>query len=83
MEVLRKRRMLRDAERVEDPDGAAYAAVLSDSLLSAYCALRDAPDEAFSAEAPERERYSIMGAMMAAMDATNAEMKRCKGRQPA
>ena len=28
--------MLRDAERVEDLDGGAHAAVLSDSLLSAW-----------------------------------------------
>ena len=61
----------------------AHAAVLSDSLLSAYCALRDTPEEAFSVEAPERERYALMGAVMVAQDAANAEMERCVGKQPA
>jgi hypothetical protein len=57
--------------------------VLSDSLLSAYCALRDAPEEAFSVEAPEQDRYATMGALMAAMDAANAEMERCVGERTA
>jgi len=83
MEVLRRQKELRHARPVEDPDGTARAAVLSDSLLSAYCALRGAPEEAFSAEAPERDRYATMGALMAAMDATNAEMERAAGEQPA
>ena len=68
---------------MEDLDRTAQASVLSDSLLSAYCALRDAPEEAFSVEAPERDRYALMGALMAAMDAANAEMERCVGEQPA
>jgi len=76
MEVLRRQKELHHARPVEDPDGTARAAVLSDSLLSAYCALRDAPEEAFSAEAPERDRYATMGALMAAQDAANAEMER-------
>jgi hypothetical protein len=80
MEVLRKGRVLREARPAEDPDGTARAAVLSDSLLAAYCALRDAPEEAFTVEAPERERYAIMGAMMEAMDAANAEMHRAAGK---
>jgi hypothetical protein len=83
MEVLRRQKELRHAHPVEDPDGTARAAVLSDSLLSAYCALRDAPEEAFCVEAPERERYAIMGALMGAMDLANAEMERCLGEQPA
>jgi hypothetical protein len=83
MQVLRRQKELRHARPVEDPDRTARAAVLSDSLLSAYCALRDAPEEAFSAEAPERDRYATMGALMAALDAANAEMERCVGSQPA
>jgi hypothetical protein len=71
------------APAVEVPDGVARAAVLSDSLLAAYCALRDAPEEAFSVEAPERERYAIMGALMAAQEAANAEMHRAVGKRPA
>ena len=83
MAVLRRQKELRHARPVEDPDGTARAAVLSDSLLSAYCALRDAPEETFSVEAPERDRYALMGALMAAMDVANAEMERCVGEQPA
>ena len=83
MEVLKRGRDLREARPVEDPGGTAHAAVLSDSLLSAYCALRDAPEEAFSVEAPERDRYALMGALMAAMDAAGAEMERAVGEQPA
>jgi hypothetical protein len=46
--------VLRDAKRVEDLDGGAHAAVLSDSLLSAYCVLRDLAEEAFGGDAPGR-----------------------------
>ena len=53
MEVLRRRRQLRDVGRVEDQD-VARAAVLSDSLLDAYCLLRDVPAEAFGGEMPGR-----------------------------
>jgi len=82
-EVVRRRRVLREAERVEDLDAGARAAVLSDSLLDAYCLLRDVPAEAFGGELPGRERYAIMGALMAAMDAANAQMERAGGERPA
>jgi hypothetical protein len=75
--------VLRDAGRVEDLDGGAHAAVLLDSLLSAYCVLRDVAEEAFGGDAPGRERYALMGALMAGMDATNAEMERAAGKRPA
>ena len=34
-------------------------------------------------EAPERDRYAIMGALMAAMDAANAEIERAAGKESA
>ena len=83
MEVLRRRREMRDARTVEDLDGAARASVLSDALLTVYCILRDVPDEAFGGEVPERARYAHMGALMAAQEAANAEMERFVGKRPA
>jgi DnaJ-domain-containing protein 1 len=79
MEVLRRRRELREARDVEDLDGTARASVLSDALLRVYCVLRDVPDGAFGGETPERSRYAHMGALMAAMNAANAEMERAVG----
>ena len=76
-EVLRRRRVLRDVGRAEGED-AARAAVLSDSLLDAYCLLRFVPEEAFGGEG--RERYAIMGALMAAQEAANAQMERAAGK---
>jgi hypothetical protein len=78
-EVLRRRRVLRDVGRTEEPD-AARAAVLSDLLLDAYCLLRDVPEEAFGGES--RERYAIMGALWTAQEAANAEMERAAGEPP-
>src|SRR5919202_2079260 len=75
MEVLRRKGEMHEARGVGDLDGAARAGVLSDSLLSAYCVMRDVPGEAFG-DWPGRERYAIMGALMAGMDAANAEMER-------
>ncbi len=83
MEVLRKRRDMREAPAVEDLDGAAHAAVLSDALLSVYCILRDVPDDAFGGETPERERFAHMGALMVAQEAANAQMERFVGERPA
>ena len=83
MEVLRNRRMLREARPVEDFDGTAHAAALSDALLSAYCVLRDVPEEAFGGDTPGRERYALMGALMAGMDAASAEMERLTSSEPA
>jgi hypothetical protein len=83
MEVLRKRRMLSEARPVEDIDGTARASALSDALLTVYCVLRDVPDETFGCDVPGRERYTHMGALMAAMEAAGAEMKRAVGERPA
>ncbi len=83
MEVLRKRREMREAHPVEDLDGAARASTLSDALLTVYCVLREVPDEEFGGEVPERERYAHMGALLAAQEAANAEMDRFMGELPA
>ena len=84
MEVLRSQREWREArEAVENVDEAARAAVLSDALLTVYCILRDVPDGAFGGESPGRERYTHMGALMAAQEAANAEMDRFSGKRPA
>jgi hypothetical protein len=83
MEVLSRKGEMREARDVEDLDGTAHAAVLSDSLLSAYCVLRDFSEEAFGGEVPVRERYALMGALMVAQEAANTEMERCVGEQSA
>jgi PHD/YefM family antitoxin component YafN of YafNO toxin-antitoxin module len=83
MEVLERRREMREARPVEDLDGTARASVLSDALLTVYCLLRDVPDGAFGGDTPERSRYAHMGALMAAQDAANAELERCVGEQSA
>jgi len=83
MDILRRRRELGEARSYEDLDGAARAYTLSDALLTAYCIMRDVPAEAFNADGPDRERYALMGALLAAQEAASAEMERCVGRQPA
>ena len=80
MEVSVRRGQLRSVRPEENPDKMAGASVLSDSLLRVYCALRDVPAEALGIDASEQDRYAIMGAMMAAMDTANAEMKRSAGK---
>jgi hypothetical protein len=83
MDILRSRRELGEARSYEDLDGAARAYTLSDALLTAYCIMRDVPAEAFNADGPDRERYALMGALLATLEAASAEMERCVGRQPA
>ena len=76
MEVSMRRGQLGKVRPEEDPDKIAGASVLSDSLLRAYCALRDVPAEVLGVDASDQDRYAIMGAMMAAMDTANAQMER-------
>jgi hypothetical protein len=83
MDILRRRRELGEARSYEDLDGAARACTLSDALLTAYCIMRDVPAEAFNADGPDRERYGLMGALLAAQEAASAEMERFRGKQPA
>ena len=79
MQVLDRRRELRQMG-AEGPERADEAAVLSDALLGAYCALREAPVEAFSVEAPERDRYAHMGALLVAQEAAEGEVERAAGK---
>ena len=72
MEVDRRKREMGEAGQ-EAEDHVAAAVTLSDALLAAYCVLRDVPQEEFGGEMPERERYALMGALMVAQDAANAE----------
>ena len=64
MEIDRRRREMGEADA--GGDLAAAAVTLSDVL-------RDVPEEEFGGEMPERERYALMGALMVAQDAANAE----------
>jgi hypothetical protein len=57
---------------------ASVSGLLSNALLDAYCILRDAPLETFGVgerEAEERPRYSIMGALLEAMDLIPGEVE--------
>lgn len=59
----------------EGHEEEAQHAAVADTLLTAYCILRDAPDSYFGSGVP-RARYEVMGALMVAMDAANAEIER-------
>ncbi len=74
METLRRRH-----EYKEVPEEVIDNALLSDTLLEAYCILSAAPAEVFGVgetEGRSRMRYKIMGALLAAQDAANAEVER-------
>jgi hypothetical protein len=55
------------------PEDVIGRAVLTDTLLEAYCVLRDAPEEVVG---EKRRRYAMMRALMVAQDATSAEAER-------
>jgi hypothetical protein len=59
------RGLSRDAA-AEAPEETLRTAALSDTLLAAYCILRDAPEEVVG---ERRQRYATMGALMVAQDA--------------
>lgn len=65
------RSLLRDA--AEASEEVVGRAALPDTLLEAYCVLRDAPEEVVG---EKRRRYAIMGALMVAQDATSSEAER-------
>ncbi len=83
MEVLRQRREYKDMGREEVPERVIDNALLSDTMLEAYCILSAAPEEIFIAgardEGSTRTRYRLMGALLAAQGAANAEMERAEG----
>ena len=69
MEVEDRTRLYGEEHTAKAPSDA-----LSDVLLGAYNALREVPAELVGAGSP-RARYELMGALLVAMDAANAEMK--------
>jgi hypothetical protein len=82
MEFLKTQSEWPEAREVEDLDEAVHAATLSDALLRVYCILRHVPDEEFGGEVPERERYACMGALLAAQEAADAQLRRLTGGAP-
>lgn len=64
-----------EEERVKDARAVARVCSLSNSLMEAYYTLSQAPQKVFGADA-ERRRYRLMGALLAANDASDAELKR-------
>jgi hypothetical protein len=81
MEVLNRGREYKDMGREEFPESVISNALLSDTLIEVYCALRVAPEEIFGVgerEAGRRSRYAMMGALLAAQEAANAEVERAE-----
>jgi hypothetical protein len=76
LEDLRRRREHEGLEQGGVSEGVVSGALLSDTLIEAYCLLAQAPKEMFGVgelEASERTRYRLMGAaLLAAQDAANA-----------
>ena len=75
-----------EGRRVDDLEAVARASRLSDKLLEAYCVLSRAPADVFGVEGSEispKTRYSLMGALLAALDAANAECERLSPPLPA
>jgi hypothetical protein len=71
---LSEYRRAREQLGVERDEEAAKSGLLSNTLLDIYCALRVAPEDVFGVgerEAGRRSRYAMMGALLAAMDATD------------
>ncbi len=83
IELQRRKREYDDAGREGFEEVARYA-LLSDTLLAAYCVLVSAPEDIFGiAEGDysnDMKRYSMMGALLVAQDAADAEMKQAKAK---
>ena len=82
MDLEMRRRDYREAGS-EGLEEVARHALLSDTLLQAYCVLASAPVQIFGTdetEASERTRFSLMGALLAAQDAADAELKRAEAK---
>jgi hypothetical protein len=60
----------------------ARSAALSETLLRTYCTLRELESDLFGDGSP-RARYEVMGALMVALDAANAQTERLDAAQPA
>ena len=81
MGLERRKREYRDAGR-DVPEEVAHYGLLSDELLACYCVLASAPEDIFGiAEGDysnEMKRYSMMGALLVAQEAADAQMERAK-----
>ena len=80
MELERRKRDYRDAGR-DVPEEVVRQALLSDTLLACYCVLASAPESIFGiaeGESNHVKRYSMMGALLVAQDAADAEMERAE-----
>jgi hypothetical protein len=66
----------------EDLWAIARPAALSETLLRTYCTLRELDSDLFGDGSP-RARCEVMGALMVALDAANAEMERLDAAKPA
>lgn len=83
MDVVRTERIMAQGHRErgeayshEDLRRVSRESVVADELLAAYITLSHAPPEVFAVgdrPAEERTRYAMMGALMVAWDAANAE----------
>jgi len=82
MEELARQSECKGLGHEDVPEGVIDSALLSDTLLEAYCVLAAAPENIFGvggAEASARTRYKLMGALLVAQDAANAEVARGEG----
>jgi hypothetical protein len=66
----------------EDLWAIARPAALSETLLRTYCTLRELDSDLFGDGSP-RARCEVMGALMVALYAANAEMERLDAAKPA
>jgi hypothetical protein len=66
----------------EDLWAIARPAALSETLLRTYCTLRELDSDLFGDGSP-RACCEVMGALMVALDAANAEMERLDAAKPA
>jgi hypothetical protein len=67
----------------EDLWAIARPAALSETLLRTYCTLRELDSDLLFGDGSPRARCEVMGALMVALDAANAEMERLDAAKPA
>ena len=82
MDLETRRREYREMGSEGLEEVARYA-LLSDTLLQAYCVLASAPVEVLSGDetdASERTCFSLMGALLVAQDAADTELKRAEAK---
>ena len=67
----------------EDLWAIARPAALSETLFRTYCTLRELDSDLLFGDGSPRARCEVMGALMVALDAANAEMERLDAAKPA